>query len=498
MLPIAILASLFYGCSNNSLDNQAHAESAQELESLAYTLYTDKSELFVEFKPLVVGVESRFAAHFTKLGEVFKALDEGLITLTLTVNGKTTSIQADQPDIPGIFRLRMRPELAGTGQLTFDIKTKDYTDQIIIENVAVYADEKAALEANPTGAGGSNDITYLKEQAWKVEFANAPAQKQTFHDVIKTSGQILPAPGDEIVITAKAGGLVLFSGNNSFVGSQVNAGAALFTITGGGLAQENLDATYTQAKATYEKSRADYDRANELINDKIISQREYLNAKLAYENAQTIFNTVAKNYSSGGQTISASIDGFIKNILVTEGQFVEAGTPLATISRNKNLVLQANVSQRYFEKLPTITSATFRTTDSNRFYDTDSLSGKVMSYGRSAAAQSPFVPVTFQINNTGTIIPGSVVEVYLKSSSIPDALVIPISSLVEEQGNFYVYVQMEGESFQKREVKLGANDGINVQVLSGVTEGERVVTKGAYQIKLSTASGTLPAHGHEH
>jgi membrane fusion protein, heavy metal efflux system len=37
-----------------------------------------------------------------------------------------------------------------------------------------------------------------------------------------------------------------------------------------------------------------------------------------------------------------------------------------------------------------------------------------------------------------------------------------------------------------------------VQVLSGVTEGERVVTKGGYQIKLSQASGTLPAHGHEH
>ena len=89
-------------------------------------------------------------------------------------------------------------------------------------------------------------------------------------------------------------------------------------------------------------------------------------------------------------------------------------------------------------------------------------------------------------------------EVYLKSFPRPDALVIPVSSLIEEQGNFFVYVQAEGESFQKREVQLGANDGINVQVLSGVSEGERVVTKGAYQIKLSSMSGTMPAHGHEH
>jgi membrane fusion protein, heavy metal efflux system len=77
-------------------------------------------------------------------------------------------------------------------------------------------------------------------------------------------------------------------------------------------------------------------------------------------------------------------------------------------------------------------------------------------------------------------------------------LVIPVSALIEEQGVFYAYVQTEGESFQKRELKLGANDKEKVQVLSGLTEGERVVTKGAYQIKLSQASGTMPAHGHEH
>jgi multidrug efflux pump subunit AcrA (membrane-fusion protein) len=69
---------------------------------------------------------------------------------------------------------------------------------------------------------------------------------------------------------------------------------------------------------------------------------------------------------------------------------------------------------------------------------------------------------------------------------------------MEEQGSYFCYVQTEGESFQKRELRIGGNDGQYVQVLSGVAEGERVVTKGAYNIKLSTAAGTLPAHGHEH
>ena len=192
------------------------------------------------------------------------------------------------------------------------------------------------------------------------------------------------------------------------------------------------------------------------------------------------------------------MNGFVKNILVNEGQYVEAGTPLAVVSKNKKLILQANVSQKYFSKLPTISSANFKPIGTEQVFDTKMLNGKIVSFGKSTNANSPFLPITFEIDNIGNLVSGSVAEVFLKSSAISNALVIPVSALMEEQGNFYVYVQLGGESFQKREIKIGASDGENVQVLSGIEEGERVVTKGAYQIKLSSASGELPAHGHEH
>ena len=41
-------------------------------------------------------------------------------------------------------------------------------------------------------------------------------------------------------------------------------------------------------------------------------------------------------------------------------------------------------------------------------------------------------------------------------------------------------------------------NGKQVQVLSGLTEGERVVTKGAYQVKMASLGGSVPAHGHSH
>jgi membrane fusion protein, heavy metal efflux system len=514
MLSFAALLCILCGCHSHDADGghshgDAHAHDAHgnhitpaepTLEPLAYTLYTDKTELFVEFKPLVVGQESRFAAHFTALGDLFKAIGEGSVTLTLTGSAGTQSITADKPEVPGIFRLRMTPEMAGQKfRLVFDIKTPAYTDKITIENVEVFADEKTAIEQQPEAEAGGSDISYLKEQAWKVEFANAPARVQPFSEVVRTSGQILAAPGDEAVLTAQISGIVSFSGKNMVVGTSVGAGATLFSVKSNEVVASNLGAAVQQAEQDLATAKAQFERASELAKDKIISQKEFLEAKLRLENAQTALAnaSVSKNFNQNRQSVAAPIGGFLKNVLVANGQFVNAGQPLATVSKSKRLLLRADVSQKYFPKLASFNAANFKTADGGQVFSTRNLNGRVVSTGKSADAGSPFLPIHFEIDNVGNFVPGSAVEVFLQSGTAP-ALVIPVSALIEEQGVFYAYVQTEGESFQKRELKLGASDGLNVQVISGIAEGERVVTKGAYQIKLSTASGTMPAHGHEH
>ncbi|MBP9193621.1 MAG: efflux RND transporter periplasmic adaptor subunit [Saprospiraceae bacterium] len=494
---MVVFAVLLAACADKSTDNHSHEHEKGEIEPLAFTVYSDKTELFVEFKPLVVGSQSNFAAHFTILGEQFLPLTQGKVTVSLIVGENGIRNSANSASSPGIFRLALIPKTAGKGKLVFDIETGTYSDQLIIDNINVYKDEASAL-ADQTENVESDEIKYLKEQAWKVDFANAPAVKETFFEIIKTNGQILPAPGDEIMITAGASGIVHFKGNKAMIGSKVAQNTPLFTISGGNLTANNLDANYTEAKANYEKNKAEFKRAEELIKDKIISESAFLQAKNAFENAQNSYNTIAKNYSSNGQTIASPINGFVKNIQVSEGQFVETGTLLAVISKNRKLILQANVSQKYFNKLASITSASFKTVGDEQNCDTKMLNGKVISYGKSTNINSSFLPITFEIDNTGNLISGSVAEVYLKSTPIPKALVIPVSALMEELGIFYVYVQLGGESFQKREIKIRASDGEKVEVLSGIKEGERIVTKGAYQIKLSAASGKLPAHGHEH
>jgi len=493
LFTICLLTVGMMACKQKAEKEEAAAES---LEPLAYTLYSSKSELFVEFKPLVVGQTSKFAAHLTILGENFLPYTEGTVTVSFIQNGKGIKNTATSPSSPGIFRLALQPAQAGMGKLVFDIQTKNFTDQFIIDSVQVYADEKTAFAAQSKEAAGS-DISYLKEQAWKVEFANAPVMKETMFDVVKAIGEIISAPGDEVTIAAKSNGIVKFVGNNNITGSAIRAGQPMFTVTGGEIAFENVDAAKQTARAELATSKTEFERASELIKDKLITQGEFQQAKLRYEQAQITLNNLGRNYS-GGKSLSSTINGFIKNIMVSEGQYVSAGQPLATITKNQRLVLKADVSLKDADKISSIQEANFTIIQNKESYNTKELNGKLLSVGKTTAGNSPFIPVHFQIDSKPGMLPGSFAEVFLKTIPINDALVIPVSALVEEQGIFYVYVQTEGESFQKRELKLGANDGQKVQVLSGVTEGERVVTKGGYQIKLSQASGTLPAHGHEH
>jgi membrane fusion protein, heavy metal efflux system len=92
---VALLAVTFAGCRTKP-DGEIHDHGAEGPEPLAYTLYTDKTELFVEFKPLVVGSQTRFAAHFTLLGEQFLPLTNGTVSVSLVMGENGIRNSADK------------------------------------------------------------------------------------------------------------------------------------------------------------------------------------------------------------------------------------------------------------------------------------------------------------------------------------------------------------------------------------------------------------------
>ncbi|MDE7074694.1 MAG: efflux RND transporter periplasmic adaptor subunit, partial [Odoribacter sp.] len=216
-----------------------------------------------------------------------------------------------------------------------------------------------------TAEHNEDEIIFTKAQAARTEFEVKEIQPSSFQQVIKTTGQILPAPGDETVIVAVSNGVVSYANRNLAAGSATRQSEALFYINSKNL---NDGDYYTRVRANYEKSKTEYERAKELVKDKIVSQKELESARLDYENAKTAYEAVAGKQSGKGITVTAPMKGYIKNIAVKDGEYVTAGQTIATVSQNKRLMLQAEVSEKYYSSLNGIASANFKTPYDNHVY----------------------------------------------------------------------------------------------------------------------------------
>lgn len=346
-----------------------------------------------------------------------------------------------------------------------------------------------------TTAAHSNEIIFKEELAKAVGLQTKVVEPAPFTDVIKTSGSILAAQGDETTVVATVPGIVTF-GNLSFVdGAAVRKGQAILSLASNTLSDGNVAA---RAKYAYENAKKEYERMEQLVGDKIVSAKDFEQARLNYENAKVAYEAVAGKQTANGVSVVSPMNGYLKNLQVKEGDYVAVGQPLATISQNSRLVLRAEVSEKYYQYLPAVQSANFRTPYDDKVYKLSDLHGRMLSFGKASDANSFYIPVTFEFDNKGAIIPGSFVEIYLLTSPMEEVLSVPVSSLIEEQDVYSVFIRLDEEGYQKREVKLGANNGSEVQILSGLKPGETVVTQGAYQIKLASASNAIPAHTHNH
>ena len=345
----------------------------------------------------------------------------------------------------------------------------------------------------------NNAIVFTKEQASKIDFAVENPQTGKFGQVIKTTAQIQSTQTDEIVISAKANGIVSFRGNSIAEGKAIASGQNLFLVSGSSMADNNVSVRMAEARINFLKAEAHYLRNQELAKDKIVSEHELIQSKGEYETSKAIYDNLSKNFSGEGQTVSSPLAGYIKQLFVGNGQYVDAGQPLVSISQNKSLLIKADVSPKYASLLPYIYTANIRLLSVNQTYSLDELNGELLSFGRSANSDNFLLPVTFQVDNKAALIPGSFVEIYIKTLSEKELMTVPNTALTEESGAFFVYLQITSDAYEKREVKTGVSDGLRTEIISGLSLSDRVVTRGAISVKLAQSAGALDPHaGHVH
>ncbi|MNQ79045.1 Cobalt-zinc-cadmium resistance protein CzcB [compost metagenome] len=469
-----------------------HAAHETEKIKLSLTDLDDQVEIFAEYDPFIRDSASKFAIHLTTLVD-YKPIKNAKVTTSLVIGDQGIRKVLDSATVPGIYKIVLNPKTLGKGQLRFDINLNGNTHQFKVP-ATVFASYEEFRKQHQSPEASANEITFLKEQSWKLDFGVTKIGKGNFAGVIKAPATITAAVGDQESIVATAAGVIKFRAPLT-TGSALRAGQALFSISGASLTGDNLNTAVQEAKLSLAKAKADYERAKSLRPDQIISEKDYQNALNHYQQQQLNYQKLSRNFSGNGVSLKSATSGFLTELLVKEGDYVHAGQRLAVVSASKKIQLTADVPASYAQQLSQVKSANFRIND--KLYELGNLNGKLLSYGRSVSA-SGLIPVIFSLDSRPEFLPGVPVEAYLLTSSGSAVLQIPEAAVMEDQGNYFVYVQKDGEHFERRAIQLGQSNGKMVTVTQGLQDGDILVTKGAYDLKLAAGQGSAPVHGHEH
>ena len=252
-----------------------------------------------------------------------------------------------------------------------------------------------------------------------------------------------------------------------------------------------------KARSNFEQSKAEYERKKELYESKIIPKAEFEKVESNFEIAKSNYQSLSSGVSGSGKQIRAPFDGYITAINVANGDYVDQGAALVTVGTHQSRVLKTQIAPSYGLTMENVQGIWYQTKD-GQWNNVASSGGSALSIAKDVDNNRPLISVFAQVNDDIEVPEGSLTQVQIAMGNATQNTMIPVNALLEDYGSYSVVVQLSGESFERRPVKIGKRNGENVEVLQGLEVGEVVVTTGAYQVKMASMSGSTPAHGHDH
>ena len=504
---VLIVALLVSACGRS----KPPAAEADEPEPLSVTRWTEKTELFAEYPPLAVRETSRFAIHLTRL-DLFKPLTQGRVEVHLRGGtGPAEVFRVDAPSQPGIFGVDVKPTQAGKRQLVIVVHAAGVNDQHHVGHVDVHANAEAARAAVPKGGEETPGISFLKEQQWSLDFGTALVREQSVRESVRVPARLEARPGGAADVVAPIDGR-LTRVLDVALGATVSRGQELARLlpppaVPGDFPQ--LQRARAEAQTAFALAMRDRERAERLTSagaaptkrlDEARSAEEQAKARLtAAEASLAQYNAAAR---AGGAAdveglfvMRAPVTGVIAERNAANGANVTAGMILFRIVDAAQINVVGQIPEAEATRARLVSAAEIEVPG----YEDRLPAGRLASVGKVLDPQSRTLPITFSVDNRTLGLPvGQSVFLHLLMHTTAPRPVVPASAVVDDAGRPIVFVQREGETFERRPVTLGARTGDLVQITQGVKPGERVVTKGAYLVRLASLSTSVPAHGHVH
>ncbi|MFZ1538176.1 MAG: efflux RND transporter periplasmic adaptor subunit, partial [Chromatiaceae bacterium] len=275
----------------------------------------------------------------------------------------------------------------------------------------------------------------------------------------------------------------------------------------------SLELAVQRTRSQYEFAEREHNRLEKLVAQRSASARDFNEAEnqervakaelvAATERLARYQRTLGSEGAaeSTGIQVRAPIAGTLAEILVAAGSYVEEGDAMFHVVDTERLWLEASVAEADLGRLPDPRGAWFAVEGFDQTFAIDpDEGGQVVAFGNMVDPVRRTVPLVFELPNPNDLLRvGMFAEVRVWAGESVDDLAVPTSAIVDEAGQDVVYVMLGGESFERRVLRLGIRDGDYVQVLSGLEPGERIVTRGAYLVRLAGASPDAAGHGHAH
>ena len=235
-----------------------------------------------------------------------------------------------------------------------------------------------------------------------------------------------------------------------------------------------------QAAAQMHKLENNYRRAQQLVEQRMISANDVDQIKYDLENARAVYRAASLELSY--TTITAPISGVVASRSIKSGNFVQINSPIIRIVDASRLEATLNVPEREIAKLKPGQAVGLAV---------DALPGK--QFTGTVARVAPVVDngtgtfrVVASFPGDGELQPGMFSRLNINYDQRADALVVPRTALLEDGGEPAVYVVRDGKA-QRTVLKLGYNDAGWVEVREGLKPGEQVVIAGKAALREGSA-----------
>lgn len=517
---LAVLSILgLVGCSGNgsaahdhdAAGDHGHAHHSQDELTWAVTLRGEYFEIFAEVTGLVEGEPSSSLTHVTFL-EDYSAVTDGQVRFVLKNGDREVAAGASNEILrEGIFSVDIVPNAPGTFQAWYEVTAGDRSEDILAGDVRVGDNSHPGILLNSEESSNGPSVSFLKEQQWVTRFMVEPVREDTLPSVLRTEAAVRPIAGGVHIVTASLSGIV--SGSPwPWEGMKVQGGSNLFRLTpvrGEDESVEALKADVVEVESRLRVAESRLKRIEELYSAEAVSLREKdlaeaevqsLRARLEAEkgNLDSVVKTLEGDTSVRSTSLKVPLSGVITEVSVSPGAYVKAGDPLARIVQPRPVWFECMIPASEWETLDSITSIRVIKPDGSLSRDLAGSRLKEISRVPNLDQRTGTASLLVEVDVSIFDFPlGKVLRVELDLSSERKGVVAPSSAVVDDAGIFIVYVQNDGETFERREVEILHRNASSL-IVSGLDPGELIVTTGAGMIRRTEMLSSGEVHGHVH